>query len=94
MIPDGATFIEAKSMVLEGAPAGMIVCDQTMQRLDLEMTMRVTQFVTIHRSSMISIQFMVAKMPDSTNSLDELQKKYLPTYRSIANTFVLNDKYK
>ncbi len=94
MVPDGGTFIDAKSIVLEGAPAGMIVSDQTMQRLDLSLTMRMTQFVTIQGSSMIFIQFMVAKIPDSKESLDDLQEKYLPTYRAIANTFVFNDRYK
>lgn len=94
MIPDDQTFIDAKSIVLEGAPAGILVSDQTMQRLDLTLTMRMTQFITIHGESMIFVQFMVAKAPDSKESLDELQQKYLPTYRAIANTFVLNDKYK
>lgn len=94
MVPNNATFVAANSIVLEGAPAGMLVSDQTIQRLDISLTMRMTQFVTIRGSSMILIQFMVAKMPDSTESLDELQQKYLPTYRAIANTLVLNDEYK
>lgn len=94
MVPDGGTFVDAKYIVLEGSPAGMLVSDQTTQRLDISVTMRMTQFVTIQGTSMIFMQFMVAKMPDSTESLDELQKKYLPTYRAIANTFVYNDKYK
>jgi hypothetical protein len=94
MISDGGTFVDAKYIVLDGSSAGMLVSDETKQRLDISVTMRTTQFVTIQGSSMIFIQFMVAKMPDSKESLEELQKKYLPTYRSIANTFVFNDKYK
>lgn len=94
MIPDGGTFVDAKELVLEGAPAGMLVCDQTQQRLDLTFIMRMTQFVTIQGNSMIFIQFMVPKMPDSKESLDELQQRLLPTYKAVANTFVFNDKYK
>lgn len=94
MVPEGETFVEAKSIVLDGSPAGMLVSDQTKQRLDISLTMRMTQFVSIQGSSMISIQFMVAETPDSKDSLDELQKKYLSTYRAVANTFVFNDKYK
>jgi hypothetical protein len=94
MVPEGGMFIDAESIVLEGAPAGMLVIDQTMQRLDLTMTMRTTQFITIQERSMILIQFVVTKLPNSKESLDELQQKYLPTYRAIANTFVFNDKYK
>ena len=67
---------------------------QKMQRLDLTLSIRMTQFITIQEKSMIFIQFMVAKMPDSEESMDELQQKYLPIYRAIANTFVLNEKYK
>ena len=94
MVPDNGRFIDAKSIVLENAPAGMLVSDQTMQRLDLTLAMRMTQFITIQGKSMIFIQFMVTKIPDSKESLDQLQHKYLPTYKAIANTLVLNDKYK
>lgn len=94
MVPDGGTFIDAKAIVLEGAPAEMLVSNQTMQRLDLTLKMRMTQFVIIYDSSMIFIQFMVAKIPDSTDTLDDLQKQFLPTFKAIANTFVLNERYK
>ena len=94
MFADGGTFIEAKSIVLEGAPAGMLVFDQTMQRLDITLTARITLFVTIRGKSMILVQFMIPKLPNSKESLDELQQKQLPVYRAIINTLVLNDKYR
>lgn len=93
-VPDGGIFVDAQYIVLEDTPAGMLVSDQTKQRLDVSMTIRTTEFITIQGNSMIFMQFMVAKSPDSTESLDELHKKYLPTYKAIANTFVYNDKYK
>jgi hypothetical protein len=94
MVPDGGTFIEAKYIVLDGSPAGMLVSDEIKQRLDISVMIRTTRFLSIQGSSMICMQFMVAKMPDSKESLEDLQKKYLPTYRAIANTLVFNDKYK
>jgi len=93
MIPDGGTFIDAKEIILEGLPAGMLIHDQTQERLELKLTMRMTQFVTIYESSMIFIQFIVTEMPDSTDTLDNLQKKFLPTFKAVANTFILNDLY-
>jgi serine/threonine protein kinase len=93
MVPEGAIFVDAKSLFLEGAPAGMLVCDQIMQRLDVSLKIRSTQFITISNNVMIFIQFSLNQYPDSKESLDELQKKYLPTYREIANTLVINDKY-
>lgn len=94
MVPDGGAYIDAKSIVLEGNAAGILISDQTMQRLDMTLTMRMTQFITIHDNSMIFIQFILSEMPDSNESLEELQKKYFPTFNAIANTFVLNDLYK
>lgn len=94
MIPDGAKFVTAQEMVLEGAPAGMLVCDVTKQRLDVKATMRMTQFVTIENKSMIIIQFTVVQLPGTKETLDQLQQKYLPTIKSVANTLVLNNRYK
>jgi hypothetical protein len=93
MVPEGGTFIDAKSIVLEGAPAGMLVSDHLMQRLDMTVNMRSTQFITFQGKSMIFIQFMVTKMPDSKQTLDELQLKHVPNHRAIVNTLVLNDRY-
>ena len=94
LVSDNGVFIDAKTIVLEGAPAGMLISDQKIQRLDLTLSIRTTQFITIQGKSMIFIQFMLPNMPNSDKSMDELQQKYLPTYRSIVNTFVLNAKYK
>lgn len=94
MAAEGETFVEAKSLVLEGSPAGMIVSDITKQRMDIKLTTRMTQFITIQGTSMIFIQFMVAPLPESKESLDDLQKQHMPTFQLIANTFVYNDKYK
>ena len=94
MIPDGSIFIGAKEIALEGLPGGILICDQNQKRLDQELTMRMTQFLTIYESSIIFIQFMVTKMPDSTDTLDDLQKQFLPTFKVVANTLVLNDRYK
>ena len=94
MVPDGGKFVSAQEIVLEGAPAGMLVCDVTKQRLDLEIAMRMTQFVTFDKGSMILIQFMISKPPGTTETLDQLQQQFLPTFKLVANTLVLNDRYK
>jgi len=94
MVPNGGKFVSAQSIVLEASPAGILVCDITQQRLDITLTMRMTQFVTIHKNAMIFIQFIVSKMPDQKETLDDLQKQFLPTFKAVANTFVLNERYK
>lgn len=94
MIPDGAKYLEAKEIALEGAPAGMLIFDQTEKRLDVELPMRMTQFITIHDRAMVFLQFSFVKMPGSAESLDAMQKRFMPTFKIIANTYVWNDRYK
>lgn len=94
MAPPGSTYITAKELVLEGSPAGMLVVDVKKKRLDLEVSMRMTQYVTIQDKSMIFIQFAVSKMPSSTESIDDIQKHYFPLFQRIVNTLVFNDRYK
>jgi hypothetical protein len=93
-LPEGASFIDAKEIVLEGSPAGMLVFDQTGQRLDIKFKMRMTQFEIIHGTSMVGLQFAIADIPGSASSLDDLQKQFLPTFKMIANSYVCNDRYK
>jgi len=93
MVPEGGKYITAQELVLEGAPAGMLVCDMTEQRLDTTTTIRMTQFVTIHKNSMIFIQFNIFKLPGMEETLDQLQSQFLPAFKTIVNSFVLNDRY-
>ena len=94
MIPEGASLIESKQIVLEKLPAGLMIYDMTEKRLDAEIDMRVTQFVTIYNTSMIFIQLMISDIETSGPSLIDLQKKYYPLFMAIANTLVINEKYK
>jgi hypothetical protein len=94
MVPENATYIEAKSIALERSPAAYIVYDIEEQRLDLIIPMRVTQFVMISGDSMIFIQFMIdgtKNGPDTT--FDDLQEQYFATFLTIANTLVLDKLY-
>jgi hypothetical protein len=92
-IPDGAVMIDAEAMDLDGAPAGMVIFDLTEQKLDTSFTMRMTHFVTIQKDLMIAIQFAINSAPDTDVSLDDMQKRHLPLFRAIANSFVYNDRY-
>lgn len=94
IVPDGGTLIDAKYIVLDNTPAGMLIYDQITQRLNMTLKIRVTQFIVIQGRAMIFIQCLATTLPNKNESLGELQHKYLPTYKSIANTLVLNDNYK
>jgi hypothetical protein len=94
MLPDGATFVEAKQMVLDGSPAGMLVLDQSIRRLDFAIQIRMTQFVTIQRDAMIFIQFATSGKEGDAKVGRELSAQFMPLFRLIANSLVLSDKYR
>lgn len=94
MLPDGATFVEAKQMVLDGSPAGMLVLDQPIKRLDLVVHARMVSFVTIQRDAMIFIQFATSGKEGDAKAGQELSAQFKPLFRLIANSLVLTDKYR
>lgn len=93
MMPKGDKFIDAKILVLDGKPAGMLVSDTTRQRLDLKITMRMTSFLTYYKGQLITLQLTLPKRSDTSKSLDELHKENLNLYLTIANSLVLNEQY-
>jgi hypothetical protein len=94
IIPQGGTFLSMTSIVIENLPAAMLVFDSKQQRMELTMTVRSTQFMVIYKDSMIGLQFAAAPIPGQSQSLQEIHDKFLPAYKAIVNTLVLNDKYK
>lgn len=93
-VPPGGKFISASSIELEGLPGAILVTDMSQKRLNFEITMRMTQFIIIHKASMVALQFMVSETPEDNATLDDLQKQHMPIFKAVANTFVLNDRYK
>jgi len=93
-VPEGGKLIVARELVLEGYPAGMLVYDITQQRLDFTINVRMTQFVIFHQNSMILIHFAVSKQPDTSETLDQLYQRFQPLFKLVANTLVINDRYK
>lgn len=93
-VPDDGRFVDFRPIVLEGAPGGILVWDQTLQRLEFTLTTRITAFMIYSGNHLIFIQFAVSVPPKSKETLDSLQQKYFPAFKAIANTFILNDNYK
>ncbi len=91
--PDGAKVVEAKYIVLDGEHAGFLVSDLIVRRLDFSVKIRQSTFFTYFMGQLISISFMVHSGLDEEVH-ESLQKQYRPTFMAIANTLVLNKKYK
>jgi hypothetical protein len=93
LVPQGGKFIKSQELLIENLPAGMLVCDIKMQRLDVEHIMRTTLFCIGMGNNMIQVQFGLTEMPGSGDTLATLQKKYMPLYREVMNSLIINDLY-
>ena len=93
MIPKGGAFISAKSIVLDGQKGGMMVFDQTMQRIDNKITLRSLHFITIYGSKMIFIQCMVATQTENQADLNKQYRRLEPLFKLVANSFVIQSQY-
>jgi hypothetical protein len=93
MIPKGASFISAQPIVLDGKKGGMMVFDQTLQRLDVILALRGRFFITIHANKMIFIQCMVISKIGNQAGLNQQFRRLEPLFRLVANSFVIQSQY-
>jgi hypothetical protein len=93
MVPDGGSFISFSKMTFDNNAGGMLVYEQIIKRLDLEIKIRMAQFMFIRGNQMYILQCSVSSEKAETNLSIEMQK-YLPLYKLVANTIVVNDQYK
>ena len=80
-------------MTLDSNIGGMLEMEQTVSRLDFKMKMRMVQFMFIRGSKIYTLTGTVS----SANMGDDLaieMEKYLPLFRLVANSIVVNDQYK
>jgi len=94
MVPQGAKVISAKPIVLDNHKGGMIIFDQTLQRLDMTINMRNLHFITISSNKIIFVQCMVSSLSEKETELDKHFNRFEPLFKLIANRFVLQDQYK
>lgn len=92
VVPDDGKFIAFTKMTLDSNIGGMIEYEQTMERLDFTIKIRMVQFMFIRDNKMYMLQGMVGSGKADTDLSLEM-KKYLPLYKLIANTIVINDQY-
>lgn len=95
MVPDGGKFISFTKMTLDNNIGGMIEYEQTMERLDFKIKIRIrmVQFMFIRGNKMYMLQGTVGSEKTDTDLSLEM-KKYLLLYKLVANTIVVNDQYK
>jgi hypothetical protein len=92
MAIDGGKFISFTKMILDNNVGGMIEYEQTVERLDFEMKIRMVQFMFIRGDKWYSLQCSVGSAKTDIDLSSEM-KEYLPLYKLVANTLVVNDQY-
>lgn len=93
MVPESGKFISFTKMTFDNNIGGMIEYEQTMERLDFIIKIRMVQFMFVIGNKMYMLQCSVASEKADTDLVLEM-KKYLPLYKLVANTIVINDQYK
>lgn len=93
-VPDGATFISAKPIVLDAQKGAMLVYDEVLERVDLKMRVRNVQFITTYGDKMIIINCLMGGVGETSAKLNERYKRLEPLFRLVANSFVIQSQYK
>jgi hypothetical protein len=93
MVPNEAKFISFSKMTLDSNIGGMLEIEQTVSRLDLNLKMRMVQFMFIRGSKIYTLTGTVSSANMEDNLAPEMEK-YLPLFRLVANSIVVNDQYK
>lgn len=93
MVPNGQKFLSFEKIQIEGKTAGMIEFEGLSERINIKVHIRSIQYVFLFENKM----FMVHCSVSSKNLSEDMNlkmKKYLPLFKSVANTIVLFDRYK
>jgi hypothetical protein len=80
-------------MTLDSNIGGMLQVEQIVSRLDYKFKIRVVQFMFIRGFKI----YMLMATVSSSNIEDDLvvkMEKYMPLFRLVANSIVVNDQYK
>lgn len=93
MVPNGQRFLSFEKIQIEGKIAGMLEMEGITERINNKAQMRSVQFIFIHENKMFMLQCFVSSL-DLSEDLSLKMKKYLPLFKSVANTIVLFDRYK
>ena len=92
-IPDGATLIGTRSIVLEGQKGGVWEYELSEERLDLKITMRMLQYAVFYDNRLVFLQFSTGGKPEDRREwLSEFEKNR-PLFGMVANSLVIVDKY-
>lgn len=89
MLPEGATFLNAKPTKIEGLPAGIVEYSMQMERAGMELFIHAWSIYFIHKDALVSVQFQVTGQADSRSEISDRMTEFRPLFSLIANSIVL-----
>lgn len=93
IIPVEAKFISFTKMTIDNNIGGMVQYEQKVDRLDYIIKIRTLQFMFLKGNKSYFLQCSVASEKTDAD-LSLVMKKYLPLFKLVANTIVVNEQYK
>ena len=91
-LPEGAKFISFSKTIIEDNIVGVFEMEKIFERLDVKMKIRMIQYSFIIKNKMYSLEGMVSSK-DINKDLSLDMKKYLPLFKLVANSIVINSNY-
>jgi len=89
MVPKGSKFVSFKRMILDNHIGGMLTIDQEVERLDFKVKIRMLQFNFVRGNKLYFIQCHI-----SSSDLASKTDHFMPLFRQVANSLVVNEQYK
>lgn len=94
VMPDGAKFIHARQTRIEGLPAGILEYSIATERAGMTIDMQVISFIVISGTTLAQFQGHVAAPGESSSALAERMAEFKPVFTLMANSIVLQDKWR
>lgn len=92
MIPEDGKFISYSKTVIDRLPAGMLEFESIYEGVETKVKIRMVEFIFIVEDKMYFFQASVSSA-DLSEDLSIPMKKFLPLYKLVANSIVVNSQY-
>lgn len=95
IVPQGATFIQAKPTEIEGLPAGILEYSMRQERAGVTINSQFISYIFIYGTTMVQLQCMVGTgQISSSAALARRMDEFKPLFLLMANSIVLQDRWK
>lgn len=95
LVPSGSTFLNGKRTTIDGQPGAQIQFEQEADRAGIQMRIKGVMYPFIFSNALIALTCMVGDAAETPRSrIDERYKTWFPLFQQMANSVVINSKWK